>query len=94
MEREEGLQGLGKENEFESRKLWNEITIEVKKQLALAGPLMMFNPLIYFLQVISVMFVSHLGKLALSGASMASSFASVTGFSLMVSRVSKLNTLT
>ncbi|KAL6007399.1 hypothetical protein ACLOJK_032896 [Asimina triloba] len=36
------------------------------------------------LQVISVMFVGHLGELALSGASMATSFAGVTGFSVMI----------
>jgi hypothetical protein len=35
--------------------------------------------------MISVMFVGHLGELSLSGASMATSFASVTGFSLLVS---------
>ncbi|XP_059596529.1 protein DETOXIFICATION 16 isoform X2 [Vitis vinifera] len=45
-----------------------EILGEVKKQLKIAGPLM---------------FVGHLGELALSGACMATSFASVTGFSLM-----------
>ncbi|KAF8407734.1 hypothetical protein HHK36_006869 [Tetracentron sinense] len=33
--------------------------------------------------MISVMFVGHLGELALSGASMATSFASITGFSLL-----------
>lgn len=35
-------------------------------------------------KTISVMFVGHVGELALSGASMASSFASVTGFSLLI----------
>lgn len=58
---------------------------EVKKILALAGPLMSVNFLLYCLQVISVMFVGHLGELALSGASMATSFASVSGLSLLVS---------
>ena len=62
----------------------DEIFEEVKKQLYLAAPLMTVNLLVYSLQVISVMFVGHLGALALSGASMATSFASVTGFSLMV----------
>ncbi|RVW29819.1 Protein detoxification 16 [Vitis vinifera] len=60
-----------------------EILGEVKKQLKIAGPLMLVNVLLYSLQVISVMFVGHLGELALSGASMATSFASVTGFSLI-----------
>ena len=40
--------------------------------------------------MISVMFVGHLGELALSGSSMATSFATVTGISLLVSWVSLL----
>ncbi|XP_027342677.1 protein DETOXIFICATION 16-like [Abrus precatorius] len=39
------------------------------------------------------MFVGHLGELALSGASMATSFSSVTGFSLMTGMASALDTL-
>ncbi|KAM7259313.1 hypothetical protein ACFE04_015054 [Oxalis oulophora] len=60
-----------------------EIVSEVKRQMLLAGPLVTVSFLSFFLQVISVMFVGHLGELALSGASMATSFASVTGFSLL-----------
>ncbi|KAJ8562795.1 hypothetical protein K7X08_031247 [Anisodus acutangulus] len=66
---------------------------EVKKILALAGPLMSVNLLLYCLQVISVMFVSHLGELALSGASMATSFSTVTGFSLLMGMGSALDTI-
>jgi MATE family multidrug resistance protein len=71
---------------FQSSKGFNkdEVVAEVKKQLSLAGPLVSVNLLINCLQVISVMFVGHLGELALSSASMATSFASVTGFSLLV----------
>ncbi|XLT53056.1 hypothetical protein HN873_045665 [Arachis hypogaea] len=61
-----------------------EIFEEARKQLWLAGPLVTVSLLNYGLQVISVMFVGHLGQLPLSGASMATSFASVTGFSLLV----------
>lgn len=61
-----------------------EIYEEARKQLWLAGPLVSVSLLNYCLQVISVMFVGHLGELSLSGASMATSFASVTGFSLLV----------
>lgn len=64
-----------------------EMVEEMKKQLWLAGPLIAVSVLQYCLQLISVMFVGHLGDLALSGASMATSFASVTGFSLLVSSV-------
>lgn len=62
-----------------------EVYEEVRKQLWLAGPLVSVSFLNYCLQVISVMFVGHLGELPLSAASMATSFASVTGFSLLVS---------
>ena len=63
----------------------NKIVEEVKKQLWLAGPMIAVSLLQYCLQIISVMFVGHLGELPLSGASMATSFASVTGFSFLVS---------
>lgn len=61
-----------------------EVIEEVKKQLWLAGPLISVTLLNFCLSIISVMFVGHLGELSLSGASMATSFASVTGFSLLV----------
>ena len=69
-------------NENDRRK---KILDEVKKQLWLAGPLVAVSLFQYCIQMISVMFVGHLGELALSGASMATSFATVTGFSLLVS---------
>ncbi|KAL8150585.1 hypothetical protein V2J09_020393 [Rumex salicifolius] len=58
---------------------------EVKKQLWLALPLIIVNLLLFSLQLISIMFVGHLGELSLSAASMATSFATVTGFSLLIS---------
>ncbi|KAK2635319.1 hypothetical protein Ddye_030111 [Dipteronia dyeriana] len=66
---------------------------EAKKQIWLAGLLIAVSLLQYCLQVISIMFVGHLGELALSGASMASSFASVTGFSVLLGMGSALETL-
>lgn len=57
---------------------------EVKRQLCLAGPLIGVSLLQYSLQVISIMFVGHLSELSLSSASIATSFASVTGFSVLV----------
>ncbi|KAL3838977.1 hypothetical protein ACJIZ3_023568 [Penstemon smallii] len=69
------------------------ISEELKKQLWLAGPLILVSLLQFGLQLISVMFVGHLGELALSGASMATSFASVTGFSLLMGMASALDTL-
>lgn len=62
-----------------------DVVEEVKKQVWLAGPLVSVNLLLFALQLIAIMFVGHLGKLPLSGASMANSFTSVTGISLLVS---------
>ncbi|XP_038984573.1 protein DETOXIFICATION 16-like isoform X2 [Phoenix dactylifera] len=76
-----------------SEKGGGEVLAEVKKQLWLAGPLIATNLLQKSLQMISVMFVGHLGELALSGASMATSFAGVTGFSLLLGMSSALDTL-
>lgn len=71
----------------------NQVVKEVKKQLWLAGPLICANFLQFCLQLISLMFVGHLDELSLSAASMASSFASVTGFSLILGMASALDTL-
>ncbi|KAD4889028.1 hypothetical protein E3N88_21101 [Mikania micrantha] len=57
--------------------------MELKQQLKLAGPLCLVGFLQYSLELISVMFVGRLGEASLAAASMATSFASVTGFSFM-----------
>ncbi|CAN8244560.1 unnamed protein product [Cochlearia groenlandica] len=66
---------------------------EVKKQLWLSCPLIGVSLLQFCLQIISVMFVGHLGSLPLSAASIATSFATVTGFSLLMGTASALDTL-
>ncbi|CAN7009771.1 unnamed protein product [Brassica oleracea var. botrytis] len=66
---------------------------EVKKQLWLAGPLIAVSLLQFCLQVISVMFVGHLGSLPLSAAAVATSFASVTGFTFLMGTASALDTV-
>lgn len=78
---EKGSHNIGARDEISLR---SEIYAEVKRQLWLSGPLICISLLQNCLQVISVMFVGHLGELPLSGASMATSFAGVTGFSLLV----------
>ncbi|KAK6924788.1 Multi antimicrobial extrusion protein [Dillenia turbinata] len=60
------------------KKKWGqnlEAVGELKVQMRLAGPLVMFSFLQYSFQIISVLFVGHL---SLSGASMVTSFAGVT----------------
>ncbi|WCJ22304.1 MATE efflux family protein [Euphorbia peplus] len=66
---------------------------EAKKQVWLSGPLIGVSILQYCLQVISVMFVGHLGQLPLSSASIASSFANVSGFSVLLGMGSALETV-
>ena len=67
--------------------LGSEVIEEAKKQLGLAGPLIVVSILQNSIQLISVMFNGHLGELPLSSASLATSFASVTGFSVLVSEI-------
>ncbi|KAK6122389.1 hypothetical protein DH2020_043899 [Rehmannia glutinosa] len=81
------------DNEDEDGSGTNGFFQEGKRQLSLALPLIAVNMLQYCLQVISVMFVGHLGELPLSSASMATSFASVTGFSVLLGMGSALETL-
>ncbi|KAG2610935.1 protein DETOXIFICATION 16-like [Panicum virgatum] len=66
---------------------------EVAKQLRLAGPMVAGALLQNVIQMISVMYVGHLGELPLAGASMANSFATVTGLSLLLGMSSALDTL-
>ncbi|XP_039142798.1 protein DETOXIFICATION 16-like [Dioscorea cayenensis subsp. rotundata] len=70
-----------------------QVVAEVKKQLFLAGPLIASSLLQNILRVISIMFVGHLGELPLSGASMATSFAVVSAFALLMGMGSALDTL-
>ncbi|KAI3765880.1 hypothetical protein L2E82_15926 [Cichorium intybus] len=69
-----------------------EIFTELKQQLMLAGPFILVSFLQYSFLLTSIMFIGHLGELALSGASMATSLASVTGFSFMMGMGGALET--
>ncbi|WVZ76806.1 hypothetical protein U9M48_024738 [Paspalum notatum var. saurae] len=66
---------------------------EVKKQLRLAAPIAAGCLLQKVIQTISIMFVGRLGELPLASASLATSFANVTGFSLLSGMASSLDTL-
>ncbi|KAK6921243.1 Multi antimicrobial extrusion protein [Dillenia turbinata] len=79
---------------IDSQNSWRlRVMEEIKKQWWLAGPLIIDSLLQYSIQVISVMFVGHLGDFSLAAASMATSFASVTGLSLLIGTGSTLDTL-
>lgn len=66
---------------------------EVRIQCGLAGPLILGNLLSFLLQLVSTTFVGHTGSLELSGASLAYSFAVVTGYSVMMGLSGALETL-
>ncbi|CAL0320872.1 unnamed protein product [Lupinus luteus] len=65
---------------------------EAKKQLWLAGPMICVSVFQYSLQMISLIFVGHLDELFLAAAALATSFVSVTGFSVMMGLSSVLDT--
>ncbi|KAF8695482.1 hypothetical protein HU200_037450 [Digitaria exilis] len=66
---------------------------ETKRLLRLAGPLVVSFILRNAVQMVSVMFVGHLGELPLAGASLAASLANVTGFSFLAGMAGALDTL-
>ena len=62
-----------------------EIREEAKKQLWLAGPMIFVSVFQFSLQIISLMFVGHLGELFLAAMSLSTSIVNATGFNVMVS---------
>lgn len=82
---EEGLLLKVKEDKGVVELRWEVIWEEVKEVGYLAGPMIAVTLSQYFLQVISMMMVGHLGELSLSSTAIALSLAGVTGFSFLVS---------
>ncbi|KAH7293770.1 hypothetical protein KP509_28G041500 [Ceratopteris richardii] len=72
---------------------WHFFWSELKLQLRLAGPLITNNFLQISVQIISLVFVGHLGELALSSSSLAISMANVMGICVMTGMASGLETL-
>ncbi|CAM6117234.1 unnamed protein product [Calypogeia fissa] len=71
----------------------NSVLAEVKMQFQLAWPIVVANVLSYSVVTTAVMFVGHLGEVELSSASLANSFAVVSGFSFMMGLGTGLETL-
>lgn len=69
------------------------VPAEVKRLLRLVVPLVISFILRNAVQMVSVMFVGHLGELPLAGASLAASLANVTGFSFLAGMAGALDTL-
>lgn len=81
--------GGGGGGEQESERLgWWKIGVlelkEAKKQGLISLPMILTNVFYYLITLVSVMFAGHLGQLELAGATLANSWATVTGFAFMV----------
>lgn len=72
---------------------WKTLKEETKRMGYMAGPMVAVNLSQYFLQIVSVMMVGHLGELSLSSTAIAISFCAVTGFSPLFGMSSALETL-
>ncbi|OWM76840.1 protein DETOXIFICATION 19-like [Punica granatum] len=66
---------------------------EAKRQALFSLPLILTNLFYYGIVLISVMFAGHLGELELAGATLANSWATVTGFAFMIGLSGALETL-
>lgn len=64
---------------------WSWLTGEVKQQVRLAAPIIIVNLLLFSVNCVSLMFVGHLGELALASASIATALATISGYTVLVS---------
>ncbi|KAL4320621.1 hypothetical protein AHAS_Ahas14G0028800 [Arachis hypogaea] len=84
--------GVSVEPSVSKQNKLRSVVKEVRKQICLAGPLIMVNLLNFAIELISIMFVGYVSELALSAVSMATSFSSVTGIGLVMGMASALDT--
>ncbi|KAJ4822404.1 hypothetical protein Tsubulata_008942 [Turnera subulata] len=75
------------------RLTWAAFVEELKKLSSMAAPMLVVSVAHYMLQVVSLMMAGHLGEVSLSGVAVATSFANVTGFSLLGGMSGALETL-
>ncbi|WRX28842.1 Multi antimicrobial extrusion protein - like 10 [Theobroma cacao] len=66
---------------------------EAKNQIYFSLPMIITSVFYYSITLVSVMFAGHLGDLELAGATLANSWATVTGFALMTGLSGALETL-
>ncbi|XP_057968566.1 protein DETOXIFICATION 19-like [Malania oleifera] len=72
---------------------WKKVLVEAKRQVLFSLPMILTNVSYYAILLVSVMFAGHLGNLQLAGATLANSWATVTGFALMIGLSGALETL-
>ncbi|KAJ6417164.1 hypothetical protein OIU84_002964 [Salix udensis] len=66
---------------------------EAWNQILFSLPMILTNVFFYMITLVSVMFAGHLGELELAGATLANSWAMVTGFAFMIGLSGALETL-
>ncbi|XP_022636815.1 uncharacterized protein LOC106772925 isoform X5 [Vigna radiata var. radiata] len=90
----EPLLEKGGEQEVASSSLESTFCQELKRISSMAAPMVAVTVSQYLLQVVSLMMVGHLGVLvSFSGVAIATSFAEVTGFSVLLGMSGALETL-
>ncbi|KAK0600256.1 hypothetical protein LWI29_013120 [Acer saccharum] len=76
---------------------WRKVLVfdveEAKNQVLFSLPMILTNVFYYSIPLVSVMFAGHLGQLQLAGATLANSWATVTGFAFMTGLSGSLETL-
>ncbi|XP_061351423.1 protein DETOXIFICATION 12-like [Gastrolobium bilobum] len=77
----------------QQRVTWDVFGLEMRRICHIAGPMVAVISSQYLLQVVSIMIVGHLGELYLSGAALAISITTVTGFSFLMGLASGLETI-
>ncbi|TYG71616.1 hypothetical protein ES288_D05G411300v1 [Gossypium darwinii] len=83
------------DNNDEDGRWWKNVLDleEAKKQVLFSLPMIVTNVVYYSITLVSVMFAGHLGELQLAGATLANSWATVTGFAFMTGLSGALETL-
>uniref|UniRef100_A0A803NW64 Multidrug and toxic compound extrusion protein n=1 Tax=Cannabis sativa TaxID=3483 RepID=A0A803NW64_CANSA len=76
-------------------KWWDRVldAEEAKQQVLFSLPMILTNGFYYLIPLISVMFAGHLGHLHLAGATLANSWATVSGYAFMIGLSGALETL-
>ncbi|TYI84878.1 hypothetical protein E1A91_D05G397800v1 [Gossypium mustelinum] len=83
------------DNNNEDGRWWKHVLDleEAKKQVLFSLPMIVTNVVYFSITLVSVMFAGHLGELQLAGATLANSWATVTGFAFMTGLSGALETL-
>ncbi|CAM8946533.1 unnamed protein product [Rhodiola kirilowii] len=81
------------DGETEKGKWWKRNLGEAKIQILFALPMIVTNVSYYFIPLVSVMYAGHIGELELAGATLANSWAVVTGLAFMIGLSGALETL-